>query len=121
MSGKPVINESDMYGYGELAIDEFKKMDNLSVERFNLSIELMMENAGLQLARLTSSFIPDKDKKVLVGVGVGNNGGGGLVAARRLSGWGYKVYLDIPVMRLKPLPVIDSPRSNEKRDTKTRR
>jgi len=100
-----------MTGYGALSIDEFKEMDRLAIERFKIPIELMMENAGLQLARLTSLFLPDKNKKVLIGVGTGNNGGGGLVAARRLAGWGYNVFLDIPDRRLKSLPFIQSERA----------
>ena len=111
MSGIPDINESDGKAYGALAIAEFKRMDKLSIEKFKISIELMMENAGLQLARLTASFLPDKNKKILVGVGTGNNGGGGLVAARRLAGWGYNVFLDIPDMRLKPLAFIQFERT----------
>lgn len=96
---------------GSLSIADFRKMDTLAIERYTLPIELMMENAGLQLARLTSSFLPDTDKKILIGVGKGNNGGGGLVAARRLSGWGYNVHLDIPDKRLKPLSVIQLERA----------
>ena len=111
MSIQSENNQSHIIGYDGLSIDAFKEMDRLAVERFKLSIELMMENAGMHLARLTSSFIPDKNKKVLIGIGTGNNGGGGLVAARRLAGWGYDVYLDIPDMRLKPLTLIQFERA----------
>lgn len=78
-----------------LELKNFVEMDYYAVNQFGLFIELMMENAGLQLANLiaNSSY---KDKTVKIGVGKGNNGGGGLVAARRLSGWGYKVFLDLP-------------------------
>jgi len=34
-----------------LTIDQFKEMDRLATEQYFLPIELMMENAGLQLAR----------------------------------------------------------------------
>ena len=61
-----------------------------------------MENAGLQLARLVSEFATIQSD-IWIGVGPGNNGGGGLVAARRLSGWGYHVNLDIPETDLRPL------------------
>lgn len=78
-------------------------MDHCAVEHYGLSIELMMENAGLQLARL----IVEKANglsKIRVGVGNGNNGGGGLVAARRLAAWGFDVYLDLVVDITKELP-----------------
>jgi NAD(P)H-hydrate repair Nnr-like enzyme with NAD(P)H-hydrate epimerase domain len=35
-----------------LSLEAFKEMDYWAVEKYNLSIQLMMENAGLQLARL---------------------------------------------------------------------
>ena len=86
-----------------LSLESFKKMDYLAVEKYGLPIELMMENAGLQLARLTASKAT-RDSKITIGVGNGNNGGGGLVAARRLAAWGFDVFLDIPVEITKPLP-----------------
>ena len=86
-----------------LSLESFKKMDYLAVEKYGLPIELMMENAGLQLARLTASKA-SRDSKITIGVGNGNNGGGGLVAAGRLAAWGFDVFLDIPVDITKPLP-----------------
>lgn len=70
----------------------------------------MMENAGLNLARLTASII-SKPQNILIGIGTGNNGGGGLVAARRLLAWGYSVYLHIPNKKLKPLPQLQLDRA----------
>lgn len=86
-----------------LSLEAFKKMDYYAVEKYGLSIELMMENAGLQLARLIALKAP-KECKITIGVGNGNNGGGGLVAARRLVAWGYDVYLDLAVDITKKLP-----------------
>ena len=62
-----------------LSLESFKEMDYLAVEKYALPIELMMENAGLQLARLIT-FSATKNSKILIGIGNGNNGGGGLVA-----------------------------------------
>ncbi|MFI8605315.1 NAD(P)H-hydrate epimerase [Cellulophaga baltica] len=86
-----------------LSLASFKEMDYLAVAQYNLPIALMMENAGLQLANLIA-LSATKASTILIGVGNGNNGGGGLVAARRLAAWGYEVYLDIPVEITKPLP-----------------
>lgn len=88
---------------GSLSLQAFKEMDYLAVEKYDLPIELMMENAGLQLARLIT-LSANKDTKILIGVANGNNGGGGLVAARRLAAWGYDVYLDLAVEITKELP-----------------
>ena len=85
-------------------------MDYLSVSKFDIPIELMMENAGLQLARLVT-HVMKANGKVFIGIGTGNNGGGGLVAARRLAGWGYSVFLDLPEKVLKPLPEIQYKRA----------
>jgi len=93
-----------------LSIDQFKEMDALAIQNYSLPIELMMENAGLQLARLVSSN-STRGKNIWIGVGPGNNGGGGLVAARRLSGWGYQVKLDIPDRKLKSLPALQLDRA----------
>lgn len=86
-----------------IPIESFREMDYLALGNYNLSIELMMENAGLHLARLATSYLPEKGE-LLIGIGIGNNGGGGLVAARRLAGWGYSVFLDIPDLKLNELP-----------------
>lgn len=85
-----------------LPLEKFREMDYYAVESYGLPIELMMENAGLQLARLLAALKPEKGK-ILFGIGTGNNGGGGLVAARRMQAWGYEVYIHLPVKKLNPL------------------
>ncbi len=93
-----------------LTIDQFREMDTMAIQNYALPIELMMENAGLQLARLVSSYA-NREDEIWFGIGPGNNGGGGLVAARRLSGWGYLVKLDIPERNLKPLASLQLERA----------
>jgi len=87
-----------------LDLEKFKEMDYFAVKEFNLPIELMMENAGLQLAKLIALSYPNLTNKILIGVGNGNNGGGGLVAARRLAAWGFNVSLDLFTEVTKELP-----------------
>lgn len=91
-------------------LDDFREMDYYAVKNFNLPIELMMENAGLQLANLTAKLI-GKSQIIRIGVGNGNNGGGGLVAARRLASWGYNVYLDVYSEITKDLPATQFERA----------
>jgi len=79
-----------------LSLEAFKEMDYYAVQNYHLPVELMMESAGLQLARITTSVV-DPGAKVFVAVGPGNNGGGGLVAARRLQAWGYEVHMQLPL------------------------
>ena len=93
-----------------LELSAFKEMDYFAVDEYSLPIELMMENAGLQLANLIANT-STITQIIKIGVGNGNNGGGGLVAARRLAAWGYKVYLDIPNDITKDLPKLQLTRA----------
>jgi len=95
---------------GSIPIHKFREMDYLSIDKYNIPIELMMENAGLNLARLAAS-LTQKTEQILIGIGTGNNGGGGLVAARRLAGWGYNVSLHLPDKNLKALPQLQLKRA----------
>ncbi|MCF8224923.1 MAG: NAD(P)H-hydrate epimerase [Bacteroidales bacterium] len=85
-----------------LSLEAFREMDYYAVNNYHLPVELMMESAGLQLARLSATVV-HPGSKVLVGVGPGNNGGGGLVAARRLEAWGYKVHIQMPIATNHPM------------------
>ena len=52
-----------------------------------------MEVAGLAVARVARDLLnpPISDRAIVILAGPGNNGGDGLVAARRLAGWGAEV------------------------------
>lgn len=78
--------------YEVLPLEIFKVMDNVALEH-GIEIELMMELAGYQLARLVYNQVAPAS--VVIGIGPGNNGGGGLVAARKLQGWGIDVSLHV--------------------------
>ncbi|HID86069.1 MAG TPA: NAD(P)H-hydrate dehydratase [Anaerolineae bacterium] len=58
-----------------------------------LSFAMMMENAGRAVAQAIEERMEVADKRVLVLVGPGNNGGDGLVAARHLHDAGAQVTL----------------------------
>ena len=87
-----------------LTLAEFRDMDYLAISEFGLPIELMMENAGLQLARLVVKHVNGTDAQIYIGAGNGNNGGGGLVAARRLQAWGFHTHLHLPFEITSELP-----------------
>lgn len=86
-----------------LELEAFRQMDYYAVENYKLPIELMMENAGLHLAMLVAQSAPENGS-ILIGIGNGNNGGGGLVAARRLRAWGYNIHLDLFTSITRELP-----------------
>ena len=61
-------------------------------ERAGISTDALMENAGLEVARSVRRILGRVvGTHTLVLVGKGNNGGDGLVAARRLRSWGGHV------------------------------
>ncbi|MDV6376566.1 NAD(P)H-hydrate epimerase [Deinococcus arenicola] len=69
------------------------EVDRAMVEDYGISLLQMMENAGRALAgqarrQLGGSVV---GQRITVLCGAGNNGGGGLVAARRLQDWGAQV------------------------------
>ena len=77
-----------------LTTDQMIEVDRAMIEDFGIELIQMMENAGRGLARLAmSQFLAQSvtSKKVLVLAGRGGNGGGALVAARRLHNWGASV------------------------------
>ena len=87
---------------------QMRVVDRLMVDDFEIGLIQMMESAGRNLAHLTRERLLAGDplgKRIAVLAGPGGNGGGVLVAARRLHGWGAQVsvYLSRPVAALAPL------------------
>ncbi len=78
-----------------LTTEQMIEVDRLMVEAWHISLIQMMENAGRNLAELTRQFLGGsaKGKKIAILCGTGNNGGGGMVAARHLHNWGAVVEL----------------------------
>ena len=76
-------------------VDEMKNLDRRAVEEFGLSQDLLMENAGQAVYFVISQELGIKNRKFIVFCGGGNNGGDGLVVARRIhsDGGGVKVFL----------------------------
>lgn len=73
---------------------QMREVDRAMIEDFKIDLMQMMENAGRNLAHLARSrfFGGDpQNKRVVVLVGHGGNGGGVLVAARRLHNWGAAI------------------------------
>ena len=70
------------------------EVDRLMMEDYHIELIQMMENAGRCLAILTKERFFNGDvegKNITILAGTGGNGGGALVAARRLHIWGAKV------------------------------
>ena len=73
------------------------QVDRLMIEEYGIQLIQMMENAGKSLAELSRNLLGDdvQDKNIAVICGAGNNGGGGMVAARHLHNWGANILLKI--------------------------
>lgn len=85
-----------------VSVQQMINLDKLMIEKFGISLAVMMEHAGKALAELVDRQ-KIKTKKVLVFAGSGHNGGGGLVSVRYLKAKGYKVEVILSSQNLKPM------------------
>ena len=74
----------------EITVDQMYNIENKGHEMGFLK-KFMMENAGAAAVRRLLEKIDVESKNILIFVGLGNNGGDGLVMARHLAGYGAKV------------------------------
>ena len=74
----------------EITVDQMYDIENKGHDMGFLK-KFMMENAGAAAVRRLAEKLDLEKKNVLIFVGMGNNGGDGLVMARHLSGYGSKV------------------------------
>lgn len=74
--------------------EQMIEVDRAMMSDYKIELIQMMENAGRNLAHLARVRFLDGEpggKKVAILAGTGGNGGGALVAARRLHNWGATV------------------------------
>lgn len=77
-----------------ITVEQMVEVDRAMVEDFGITLEQMMENAGRGLAEVARRRFLGTDPsytQVTVLAGTGGNGGGAMVCARRLGGWGATV------------------------------
>jgi NAD(P)H-hydrate epimerase len=84
------------------------EIDRLMIEELGIQLIQMMENAGKSLAQLSRELLASdvRGKRIAVLCGAGNNGGGGMAAARHLHNWGALILLKTaaPHDSLKEIP-----------------
>ena len=79
----------------DITVDQMYQIENKGHDMGFLK-KFMMENAGAaSVKRLIAEFGNVKSKNILIFVGMGNNGGDGLVMARHLSGYDAKVTVSL--------------------------
>ena len=97
----PVLRASEIPA---VAAAQMAEVDRSAVEDYGVTILQMMELAGSHLADVVRLEVGGdlRDQRVVVAVGPGNNGGGGLVAARHLANRGATVRLVLarPALRM---------------------
>jgi NAD(P)H-hydrate epimerase len=72
-------------------VDEMKDLDRRATEEFGISEDLLMENAGQAVYFVILQEFGIKNNKFVVLCGGGNNGGDGLVVARKIYSNGGEV------------------------------
>ena len=90
-----------------VTVAQMREIDRLMVDELGITLEQMMENAGRALAELARRTLPDlPGRRITVLAGPGGNGGGVLVAARRLAIWGAEVGVALasPAAEMHPVP-----------------
>ena len=90
-----------------VSVEEMKEIDRSMVQDYSIQLVQMMENAGAALSFLCARHVKRSvNKKVVILAGTGNNGGGGLVSARRLANFGADVTVIKPFSSLKNIPAL---------------
>ncbi len=75
-----------------LTTEQMAEVDRLMIEEYGILLIQMMENAGRNLAEQARRMMGDlTGRRVIILCGKGNNGGGGMVAARHLHNRGAEV------------------------------
>ena len=91
-----------------LTTEQMIEVDRAMIEDYGIELIQMMENAGRSLALVAKlRFLQGAPagRRVTVLAGPGGNGGGALVAARRLAAWGAQVQVFLTAGdRMTPVP-----------------
>lgn len=92
------LEQSSKQGEPEMkvsGVSQMRGLDRTAIEKFGIREELLMENAGHAAYFVLLKEFGIKEQKFVVFCGVGNNGGDGLVVARKIhsNGGVVKVFI----------------------------
>ena len=76
---------------------QMAEVDRVTIEELHITVEILMENAGRQIAAAARVLLGGRvaGKRVIGLVGTGNNGGDAAVALRHLTNWGARVCAEV--------------------------
>jgi hydroxyethylthiazole kinase-like uncharacterized protein yjeF len=76
-------------------VSQMRQLDRKAIEEYGIAAELLMENAGQAVYFALLNEFGVKGKRFVIFCGLGNNGGDGLVVARKIhsTGGAVKVYI----------------------------
>ena len=77
------------------SVSEMRQLDSTAIKKYGILENLLMENAGQAVFSIILKAFGIKNKKFVVFCGIGNNGGDGLVIARKIhsNGGDVKVFI----------------------------
>jgi hydroxyethylthiazole kinase-like uncharacterized protein yjeF len=80
---------------------QMAEVDRVTIEELHIPAEVLMENAGRQIAAAARAFLGGSvaGKRVIGLVGRGNNGGDAAVALRHLTNWGATVCAEVAALQ----------------------
>ena len=86
---------------------QMAEVDRVTIDELHIPVEILMENAGRQVAAAARALLGGRvaGKRVIGLVGSGNNGGDAMVALRHLTNWGAKTCAEVaaPQERLREM------------------
>jgi len=74
-------------------------IDTEAINALGIPRLLLMEHAGVAVARCARTLLPKPAQPIMICCGSGFNGGDGLAAARHLHDWGYRLHLLLTTQR----------------------
>ena len=86
-----------IHGVPSVTAAQMAEVDRITIEELHIPVEVLMENAGRQIAAAARAFLGGNvaGKRVIALIGSGNNGGDAAVALRHLVNWGAEVRAEL--------------------------
>lgn len=88
------LQDPSLLSHG-VSVAQMERIDQAALNTLGIPRLLLMEHAGLAVARAARTLLPTPSRPVLVCCGTGFNGGDGFAASRHLHDWGYPLRIAV--------------------------